>query len=611
MARRNNNGTVQPVAVFIRRLLLAWLFAATVEYALCGGQLHDAGVLAGMSFLRTMIVTFCILLGLILFGKLLGNTSERWAMAGLFLILSVLSLIQSYTQPFLIACCAILAILVIYAIYGWSNSPAPEATSPKSKLWPCVTAVAAIGFFVLVTVWTVCRVYSFCTPTYDFGIFSQMFYNMKQSGLPLTTVERDGLLSHFKVHVSPIYYLLLPFYCLFPTPATLQVLQAAVLASAVIPLWLLAGKHGLSPKFRTALCVLLLLYPAYAGGASYDIHENAFLTPLILWLLYALDTNRRLLTWLFAALVLFVKEDAAVYVAVTALYVIVRALVTKEYKKQLYTGILLFAVSVLWFLGVTTYLSMVGDGVMTYRYKNFMIDNSGSLLSVVKAVLLCPMKAVYECVDPEKLTFIGQTLLPLLFLPVLTRKYQRYILLIPYVLINLMSDYQYQHSIFFQYTYGSTAFLFYLTAVNLADIKQNWKKIGAVSIAAAFALAMFCSLIIPEVSAYHKRYTQNRLYYQKVSETLDTVPEGASVAATTFYTTYLSQREVLYDIRYATREHILSCEYIVMSATSENCYKAFAVNGTGGFENFLSFLRDNGYVPYSQLEGSVVIYRRI
>lgn len=42
----------------------------------------------------------------------------------------------------------------------------------------------------------------------------------------MTTCERDRVLSHFAVHVSPIYYLFLPFYALFPSPVTLEVLQA-------------------------------------------------------------------------------------------------------------------------------------------------------------------------------------------------------------------------------------------------------------------------------------------------------------------------------------------------------------------------------------------------
>ncbi|MBQ5764200.1 MAG: hypothetical protein IIV96_06120, partial [Ruminococcus sp.] len=47
-----------------------------------------------------------------------------------------------------------------------------------------VTAVLALGFFAFVCVWTVSRVRSFSAPTYDYGIFSQMFYNMEKTGLP-------------------------------------------------------------------------------------------------------------------------------------------------------------------------------------------------------------------------------------------------------------------------------------------------------------------------------------------------------------------------------------------------------------------------------------------
>ena len=131
-------------------------------------------------------------------------------------------------------------------------------------------------------------------------------------------------------------------------------------------------------------------------------------------------------------------------------------------------GALLLVSSVAYFLGVTSYLASDGDGVMTYRYSNFMYDGSSSLVTVIKAVLLSPMKAVFECVDKEKLEFISLTLLPIAGIPMLTRRYERLILLIPYILINLMSDYQYQHDIFFQYTYGATACLFYLVVVNLS-----------------------------------------------------------------------------------------------------------------------------------------------
>lgn len=63
------------------------------------------------------------------------------------------------------------------------------------------------------------RYLGYLAPNFDFGVFTQMFHNMRESFLPMTTCERNGLLSHFAVHISPVFYLLLPFYALFPSPA--------------------------------------------------------------------------------------------------------------------------------------------------------------------------------------------------------------------------------------------------------------------------------------------------------------------------------------------------------------------------------------------------------
>ena len=588
-------------AVWLRRLILAWLCAVTLETVLTGIALEGTEALGALSGLRMGLVT-CAVFGLL--WPLRGDW-ERWAFAGVFALLAGASLRTSFTWPFLICCGAVLAVLAVYALRGWNGGEDRPLPSGRSKACLWVTAGLAAAFFLFVSIWTVCRFRSFGAPTYDFGIFAQMFHSMKTTGLPITTVERDGALSHFAVHVSPSYYLLLPFYCLVPRPETLQVLQAAVLASAVIPLWKLGKRHGLAPVVRCLLCGLLLLYPAYSGGASYDIHENALLTPLILWLFYGIDCCRGGITGVAAVLTLWVKEDAAVYVAVIALWLLLKAWLRREGKWNLMAGVLLLGGSLLWFLAVTGYLASSGDGVMTYRYSNLIYDGSGSLLSVVKAVLLCPMKAVYECVDPEKLAFIGLTLGPLLGLPLLTRRYERYVLLIPYVLVNLMSDYQYQHSIFFQYTYGATACLFYLTAVNLADLRVQWKRGAVLAAAVCVAAGCFAVQIVPKAVQAPRNCLQYEAYYDRLRELLDTVPAEASVAATTYYTAYLSQRAELYDVRYASREHLLGCEYIAVNSSDEKSFKAY-----GGFEGFAQMLESEGYEVVAQHKDRLIIYRK-
>ena len=600
---------------WIRRLVLAWILAAGLEFAKLPGAartLEGLEALAWMSPGRmVMAAAVVFLMSCVIFYLIQNEVVERWLVTASFAALAVLSLTASFTWAFGAVCLLVLGVLTVYALRGWDRTSEAHGVSPeKAGIYGWLTALGALAFFGIVSAWTVCRIYSFSTPTFDFGIFAQMFHSMKTTGLPITTVERDGPLSHFAVHVSPIYYLLLPFYALVPIPATLQVLQAVVLASAVIPLWKIGKHHGLSPLPRMLSCFILLFYPAYAGGTSYDIHENAFLTPLILWLLYGMDRRNGWITGLSALLTLMVKEDAAVYVAVIALYLLLRAVLRGKKRWDLIAGALLLAGSLLWFGAVTAYLSGSGDGVMTYRYDNFIYDDSSSLMTVIKAVLLCPMKAVFECVDPEKLEFIALTLLPLAGLPLITRRYDRYILLIPYILVNLMSDYQYQHDIFFQYTYGSTACLIYLTVVNLADMKLPWQRMGAVAAALAVGIGCFSAQILPKALRYPTYCLTYTDYYDSLREVLDTVPEGASVAATTFFTTELSRRDVLYDIRYASKEHTLSCDYMAISPTDAKSFRKYAEEDETGYRDFVELLAEQGYVKIAEYEGKLEIYER-
>ena len=609
----NRCGPESGFAVWLRRLILLWLMVVTVEYACLPAELRDLSRLDGialMSPLRMALVATLTAALLFLLRRWITAGVERALIAMVLTALIVGSLLASFTWPFFVMCLLVLALTLIYACYGWNGSGRWAALRCAEKKGPGKAVVGAtVLFFLFVSVWTVCRVYSFSVPTYDFGIFAQMFHSMKTTGLPMTTVERDGMLSHFAVHVSPIYYLMLPFYWIVPIPATLQVLQAAVLASAVIPLWKLGKHHNLTPVMRFYLCLLLLVYPAYAGGTSYDIHENAFLTPLILWLLYGIDRKDGKIAAIAAVLTLMVKEDAAVYVAVVALYLLVRSGLRQE-KWGLKTGALLLAGALAWFAAVTGYLANSGDGVMTYRYDNFIYDGSKSLVTVVKAVLLRPMKAVFECVDKEKLQFIGLTMVTLAFLPLMTRRYERLILLIPYVLVNLMSDYKYQHDIFFQYTYGSTACLIYLVMTNLADWKKEMYRFGALILAVTISFGCFYFQVVPKAIKYPKYCDTYAGYYNALRNVLDTVPDDVSVAATTYYTTHLSDREILYDIRYAKQAHVLSCEYVVVGVKDEGCLKKYAVDGKNGYENLVALLETEGYVKTAEYEGKLEIYHK-
>jgi len=580
-----------PLRNHIRRGLSSWLLAAAMEYFRLPGQMK---ALSGTEGLAEMSLLRLILTGLLLF-ILLGMMERFFGMKKLrrlwlpfsFCLLAGVSLCYSFSWGYLCICLLIAVILLFYAAFGWRGDAQRQEKTVKTRwVWLWVTASLACLFVAFVSFWGISRLMSFRSPTYDMGLFTQMFHHMRTSGLPMTTLERDGLLSHFHVHVSPIYYCMLPFYSLFPSPVTLQILQAVIMALAVVPLWKLGSVHGLSGFQRMLLCSVLLFFPAFSGGAAFDLHENCFLTVLILWIFYGLDSEKPWITWPAAALTLMVKEDAAVYVAVIGLWFLLRCLLQKD-KRGALTGGALMAISVAWFVITTGYLARFGDGVMTWRYGNFMFGESPSLFTVIQAVLMHPMKLLYECMEPSKMNFIARTMLPLLGLPLLTRRYERYILLIPYVLMNLMSDYGYQHDIFFQYTFGSNAFLFYLALVNLADMKGNFKKSAALCLAAGACAGCFVFMNVPKAWDYTRDWMENRESFAEVRQVLQEIPKEAAVTADTFYTVQLANRDVLYDMDYASTAHILESEYVVIDPSDEKSGGVRALLETKGYQLWL------------------------
>jgi len=600
-------------ASVIRRLLLGWLIAACLEYIMlprAAKTLVGTAALGMMSISRMFLVTALITGMLLLLSRYFDTLKiERWGVAAAFALLATLTLIDSFRWAYLGGCVFVMGVLLVYVIKGWNSGKERRLKrkgSARDGLW--LTAALTCVFFLLVGAWGAGRVWSFTSPTYDFGIFSQMFYSMRTSGTPITTLERETRMSHFYVHVSPIYYLMLPFYCVVPYPVTLQILQAAVLASSVIPLWKLGTHFGLPGWQKMFLCLVLMLYPAFAGGTGYDLHENCFLTPLLLWLFYGIEKKKTARIVLVTLLILAVKEDAAVYAASVALWIAVKGLLRRN-RWEVVTGAGLFGVSVIWFAAVTAFLARVGDGVMSYRYENFIYDGSSSLLTVVKAALLCPMKVLYECLDEEKLYYIAFTLLPLFGIPFMTRRFERYILLIPYVLVNLMSDYQYQHSLYFQYSFGSTACLIYLTALNLSDMKDSFQRLVMLIAAAAVSLACFSVTVLPTAIHYPVKSLRYRECYQQIEKILYAIPEDAAVTASCYYTTALSGRDTLYDTNYAKWEQVLSTEYVVLSADDKCTAYEQGEEGSGN-RKLRALLQENGYVPVAEISDTLTVFHR-
>lgn len=174
-----------------------------------------------------------------------------------------------------------------------------------------------------------------------------------------------------------------------------------------------------------------------------------------------------------------------------------------------------------------------------------------------------------------------------------------------------MSDYKYQHDIMFQYTFGSTACLFYLVTVNIADFESTIQKSITLVLALCISCTCFYTVNLPTAMRYINNCNQYAVYYENQRELLDMVPSEASVAATTFYTTYLSERDEIYDIRYSSDSHVFNCDYIVINVNESASFKKYAnVQTETGIEAFWHLLEKNNYYCEFKLEGILEIYKK-
>lgn len=139
-------------------------------------------------------------------------------------------------------------------------------------------------------------------------------------------------------------------------------------------------------------------------------------------------------------------------------------------------------------------------------------------------------------------------LAPLGFLPVFCKKPQQLILIMPFVLINLMPDYKYQHSIYFQYNFGVTAIFFYLVVINLKRLKGRFKKFMALFIVAGTVAGFFCTSA--GFASYFVKYFDNQETINTINMYLDDIPSDASVISDTMFVARLSQRDEIYERNY-------------------------------------------------------------
>ena len=469
------------------------------------------------------------------------NAVDSFVLAGSSFVFSLFLVYKSGSFYIGASAAIVSAVIAVYALRNQIHS-----MERLNGLPSCITVfslAAAVAVFISVT--TVANHRIFGTSCFDMGIFVQTFNSLKENFTAMTTCERGEMMSHFQIHSSFIFYLFLPIYMLFPTGETLLIAQAIFALGGIVPLYLIAKKRGFKGAILIFVCLIYIFNIGLILPCYFQFHENAFLPTIFMWLIYAVDTANIPLLYIMSMLTCAVKEDAPLYVICIGIF-----FATKNRQPKRKHGIIVAVLSAVYFSLIMRWLTANGDGsyMTASRLGILMTEPSDGYFGIIKNVFLNPGYLISLLLREKTLLFFIETMLPTLFLPLMTTKPKRFILLIPYVVMNLIigAGYGYAADIGFQYIFGPTCFLIYLALINLQDFAKRQRHLFLTA-AAVITVITGVSMASAKVS-YVEKYSEFKEHYQSAETAIQSIPKDASVLANTFLLPHAAFRKEVYEL---------------------------------------------------------------
>jgi uncharacterized membrane protein len=271
------------------------------------------------------------------------------------------------------------------------------ARRPWTRLALPVTVAAA---FAVYTALSVAEYQRLGDNAVDLGIFTEYVKRLAHLQAPVVDAIRPGenLLGD---HFHPAVALVAPFFRLFPSPLTLLVAQALLIAVSIIPVSR-AATELLGRGAGQAIAVAYGFSWGLQELVDFEFHELAFAVPLLAFSLSALVRRRPVAAACWALPLVLVKEDQGLAVAVTGL------LIAIIYRQRM-LGLAVAAWGVLWsFLAVAVIIPHFNPDHV-YRFTGKIPVNGNSAL--IESVL-----HLFAAGFGTKVLTLVMLLLPTLFL---------------------------------------------------------------------------------------------------------------------------------------------------------------------------------------------------
>ncbi|MDE2232392.1 MAG: DUF2079 domain-containing protein [Candidatus Omnitrophica bacterium] len=393
--------------------------------------------------------------------------------------------------------------------------------------------------FLFFSAFGIVRHISLCSGGWDLGIFDQAIWNVTKGNSLFCTIKYSQGGTLLGDHFEPILFLIAPLYFLWPHVELLLVLQAFLLASAIVPLYLIANPVFKDRLVVFAFLICYVLSKPLRGIAFFDFYPESFMVPALFWGYYFLMKRRDAFLWASIIILLLCKEDAAFLVFGMGLFAL-------GIQKRRGLGISLTALSVfLWWLETAIIIPYFSP---THKYAYLgNLPFGATYLDNFKFCLFHPLLFFKFLFTTHKVNYLLRMLGPLCFLSLLS---PQFILAFLPLFKNLLgSDSSSFIGINEHYVAEAVPFIFIAAIYGGHWLLKRLKFKGSNVILSLFLIGSTVLFIGKSdgrrLSEYFTDINKNHTL-DKI-KALGLVPPGASVLASNDICPHLSHRKFIYE----------------------------------------------------------------
>jgi len=382
----------------------------------------------------------------------------------------------------------------------------------------------------------------------DLGTYTQGAWLITRGDAPLLSIRGTHLLAE---QAGFSFYPVAGLTSFLPPIPTLLVVQSALLAVGVVPLWRLARRVA---DLRVGASLVLLaayaLFPAIHEMNTNGFNPGVMALPALLGMALFGLTGR---WWWFGACAVIAVLTRADLALVTAAF---GGLLALEGRRR--AGAITAGLSVTYVLVALLVIQpYYDDGAWVHA--DAFEAYGGSALGALGGLLIHPFQAVGDLVDQENFGILVMLFAPVFFLPLVA---PRYLLpVVPLECLYLIANVSEERVARPEHLVAITAFVFVATAIGLSRIgRRSVERVTVdrrVLIALGFAAAVFFIQDSP-ASPYEHPWSWGRrdVADQARLDAADLVPDEDAVRASPSLLPLLAERTEVYELDTEDNPHV-------------------------------------------------------